>query len=87
MTVLYRCKTPTNLICRCGKVARRLRALGIEFEEVRVPYLKRDRPEVEELTDQRWVPVLVHDGEVISDSHRILEHLDYIEHAGEKAAA
>jgi glutathione S-transferase len=79
VTVLYRCKTPTNLICRCGKVARRLDSLGIEFEEVRVPYLKRDRPEVEELSDQRWVPVLVHDGEVISDSHRILEHLDYLE--------
>ena len=79
MTVLYRCKTPTNLVCRCGKVARRLRAAGIEFEEVRVPYLKRDRPEVEELSDQRWVPVLVHEGEVICDSHRILEHLDHLE--------
>ena len=86
MTVLYRCKTPTNLVCRCGKVARRLRSLGIEFDEVRVPYLKRDRPEVEELTDQRWVPVLVHDGEVISDSHRILEYLDRVEDQ-EKVAA
>jgi glutathione S-transferase len=77
MTVLYRCKAPTNLVCRCGKVARRLQLLGIEFEEVRVPFLKRDRPEVEELSGQRWVPVLVHDGEVIHDSHRILEYLDY----------
>ncbi len=79
MAILYRCKAPTDLVCRCGKVARRLRSLGIDFEEVRVPYLKRDRPEVEELTDQRWVPVLVHEGEVISDSHRILEYLDRIE--------
>jgi glutathione S-transferase len=79
MTVLYRCKTPTNLLCRCGKVARRLDALGIDFDEVRVPYLKRDRPEVEELTGQRWVPVLVHDGQVIHDSHRILEYLDWVE--------
>jgi glutathione S-transferase len=80
MTVLYRCKAPTNLVCRCGKVARRLQALGIDFDEVRVPFLKRDRPEVEELSGQRWVPVLVHDGEVIHDSHRILEHLDRVEH-------
>jgi glutathione S-transferase len=80
MTVLYRCKAPTNLVCRCGKVARRLQALGIDFDEVRVPFLKRDRPEVEELSGQRWVPVLVHDGEVIHDSHRILEHLDWVEH-------
>ena len=79
MTVLYRCKAPTNHVCRCGKVARRLRSMGIDYDEVRVPFLKRDRPEVEELTDQRWVPVLVHDGETISDSHRILEYLEWAE--------
>ena len=65
-------------------MARRLRSLGIEYEEIRVPFLKRDRPEVEELTDQRWVPVLVLGDEVIHDSHRILEHLDRLEQ--EKAA-
>jgi glutathione S-transferase len=53
--------------------------MGIEFDEVRVPLRRRDRPEVEELTGQRWVPVLVHDDEVIHDSHRILEFLDFIE--------
>ena len=78
MTVLYRCKAPTNLVCRCGKVARRLQALGIEFDQVRVPFRKRDRPEVQELSGQRWVPVLVHDGEVIHDSHRILEYLERV---------
>jgi glutathione S-transferase len=83
MTVLYRCKAPSDLVCRCGKVARRLRSGGIEYQEVRVPFLKRDRPEVEELSGQRWVPVLVHDGQVIHDSHRILEYLDWV---GEEAA-
>jgi glutathione S-transferase len=82
VTVLYRCKAPTNHVCRCGKVARRLRSMDITFDEVRVPFLKRDRPEVEELTDQRWVPVLVHDGEVICDSHRILEFLEWSEERG-----
>jgi glutathione S-transferase len=53
--------------------------MGIEFEEVRVPFLKRDRPEVEDLTGQRWAPVLVHGDEVIHDSHRILEYLDWLE--------
>jgi glutathione S-transferase len=76
VTVLYRCKAPTNLVCRCGKVARRLHSLDIEYDQVRVPFLKRDRPEVEDLTGQRWVPVLVHDSDVIHDSHRILEYLD-----------
>jgi glutathione S-transferase len=79
VTTLYRCRAPTDLVCRCGRVARRLRSLGIEFEEVRVPFRKRDRREVQELTGQRWVPVVVHDGEVIHDSHRILEHLDRVE--------
>ena len=41
--------------------------------------LKRDGPEVEELTGQRWVPVLVHGDEVISDSHRILEYLNWLQ--------
>jgi glutathione S-transferase len=79
VTTLYRCKAPTDLVCRCGKVARRLRSAGIEFEEVRVQFLKRDRPEIDELTGQRWVPVLVHRDEVIHDSHRILEYIDWMQ--------
>ena len=77
MAVLYRCHAPTNLVCRCGRVARRLDELGIEYSEVRVALMRRHRPEVEELTGQRWVPVLVHGEEVVHDSHRILEYLDY----------
>jgi hypothetical protein len=33
VTTLYRCKAPTDLVCRCGKVARRMRALEIDFDE------------------------------------------------------
>lgn len=78
MATLYRCKAPSDHVCRCGKVARRLQALEIDYDEVRVPFLKRDRPEVQELTGQRWVPVLVHGDEVVSDSHRILEYLNWL---------
>ena len=39
MTVLYRCPTPTNHLCACGKVARKLDAKGIDFDQVRVPYV------------------------------------------------
>jgi hypothetical protein len=28
--VLYRCRMPTNVLCPCGAVARRLRKLGID---------------------------------------------------------
>jgi glutathione S-transferase len=85
MATLYRCKAPTDLVCRCGKVARRMRSMGIEFEEIRVAFLRRDRPEIEELTGQRWVPVLVDGDEVIHDSHRILEYLDWLERRKEVA--
>ena len=45
-----------------------------------MPFRKGDRTEIEELTGQRWVPVLVHgDGQVIHDSHRILEYLDWLD--------
>ncbi len=76
MTVLYRCPTPTNYLCACGKAARALNAKGIDFDQVRVPYRKSQRPEVEDLTKQRWVPVLVHGDEVIHDSKRIVEYLN-----------
>jgi glutathione S-transferase len=84
MAILYRCKTPTDWLCPCGRVARKLRAAGIEYAEVRVPMRKRDRDEVEELSDQRWVPLLIHGEDVICDSHRIVE---FIEHLQEREPA
>jgi glutathione S-transferase len=73
--VLHRCPTPTNWLCPCGRVARELRRHGIEHEQVRVPYRRRDREEVEALTGQSRVPLLVIGGETIVDSRRIVEHL------------
>ena len=78
MATLYRCRTPGNYLCPCGRVARRLKREGLDFDQVRVPYSRRDRPEVEELTGQRYVPVLVHGEEVVHDSHRIVEYLDWV---------
>jgi glutathione S-transferase len=75
--VLYRCRTPTNVLCPCGTVARRLGKLGIEYRTKRVPYKKAARPEIEELTRQRRVPVLVDGEEVVHDSRRIVQYLDW----------
>jgi glutathione S-transferase len=77
VATLYRCTTPTNWLCPCGKIARALTKDNIAFEEVVVPQRRSRRPEVEALTDQRRVPVLVIDGEAICDSRRIVEHLAY----------
>jgi glutathione S-transferase len=59
-------------------VARVLKRDGIEFEQVAVPQRRSRRPEVEALTGQRRVPVLVIDGEAICDSRRIVEHLEFM---------
>ncbi len=75
--LLFRCPTRTNVLCPCGAVERRLRKLGLEHETERLPYNRRRRPEIEELTGQRRVPVLVDGDEVICDSKRILEYLDW----------
>jgi glutathione S-transferase len=72
---LYRCRTPTDWLCPCGRVARELRKAGVAHTEVRVGLRKAGRPEVEAASGQRHVPLLVIDGEAICDSRRIVEHL------------
>ena len=75
--VLYRCRTPTNFLCPCGAVERKLRKLGIEHRTERVAQLRSARPEIEELTKQRRVPVLVDGDEVVHDSKRIRQYLEW----------
>lgn len=75
-TKLYRCRTPTNWLCPCGRVARELRKAGEEVDEVRVPWRRGDRREVKALTGQEVVPVAVLAGDAICDSRRIVQHLE-----------
>jgi glutathione S-transferase len=83
--VLYRCPTRTNVLCPCGAVARKLGSLGLEYRVERLPYRRAKRPEIEELTRQRRVPVLVDGDEIIHDSRRIRQYLDW--KYGEEARA
>jgi glutathione S-transferase len=75
--VLYRCPTRTNVLCPCGAVARRLGKLELDYRTQRVPYRRSSRPEIEELTRQRRVPVLVDGDEVVHDSKRIIQYLEW----------
>jgi glutathione S-transferase len=75
VATLYRCRTPTDWLCPCGRVARELRRHGVEYEQARVPVRGRGRPEVVALSGQDRVPVVVLDGDAICDSKRIVEHL------------
>jgi glutathione S-transferase len=86
--VLYRCRTRTDRLCPCGRVARELRRRGVEFEERRVA--RGEREEVDALTGQDRVPLLVLGaseaavsplGETgaLCDSRRIVEHLRWLD--------
>ena len=75
--VFYRCRTPTNVLCPCGAVARRLDKLDLSYRVERVPYRRKDRPEITELTGQDRVPLLIDGDEVVHDSKRIVEYLEW----------
>jgi len=75
--VLYRCRTPTNFLCPCGAVARKLKQLDLAYRTERVSQRRRNRPEIVELTRQNRVPVLVDSDEVVNDSRRIRQYLDW----------
>ena len=72
--VLYRCPTRTNVLCPCGAVAQEAGEAGLEYRTERVPYRRSGRPEIEELTRQSRVPVLVDGDEVVHDSKRIIQY-------------
>jgi glutathione S-transferase len=85
--VLHRCKSLTNRLCACGRVARELARRGIEAEERRVPWRRGVREEVHALTGQSVVPVLEIDGEAICDSRRIVEHLRWRDDERKRASS
>jgi len=58
-------------------VARRLKRHGLEYRTERGQRRRSQRPEIVELTKMPYVPVLVDGEEVVSDSRRILQYLDW----------
>jgi len=85
--VLHRCKTPTDRLCACGRVARELARRGIEPEQRRVAWRRGEREEVEALTGQTVVPVLEIGGQAICDSRRIVEHLRRLDDERQRASS
>ena len=86
--VLYRCPTRSNVLCPCGAVARRLNRLELDYRVERLPYRRKARAEIVELTGHNRLPVLIDGDEVVSDSKRILQYLEwrYGESDGERDA-
>ena len=58
-------------------MARRLKRHGLAHRTERVPYKRSERPEIVELTRQNRVPVMIDGDEVIHDSKRINQYLDW----------
>ncbi|MFC7156087.1 glutathione S-transferase N-terminal domain-containing protein [Halomarina halobia] len=76
----------------CAKVTRKLDELGLEYESHMVPRSHAERTEVEEVSGQTGVPVLVdeeHGVEGMAESDDIVRYLEetYGERAGEDASA
>jgi glutaredoxin len=63
----------------CEYVVDRLDELDIDFESIWVEGLHSKRDEVKRVSGQRDVPVLIDDerGITMSESERIVEHLDH----------
>ena len=63
----------------CAKVKNKLAELDLEYDSVMVPGNKSQRDEVEEVSGQRGVPVLVdeeHGVDGMAESDDIVEYLD-----------
>ena len=63
----------------CAKVTTKLEELGLEYDSVMVPAAHSERTEVEEISGQTGVPVLVdedHDVEGMPESDDIVAYLE-----------
>lgn len=60
-----------------SRVRQRLTELGVDYVARQVPPDRDDRDELERVVGSRGIPALVlEDGTAISETDRILEHLD-----------
>jgi len=59
----------------CARVRQFLETKGLEYEKIDVPGAKEERDELERVSGQRLVPVLVDGDTVITDSMKIVAYL------------
>jgi glutathione S-transferase len=66
----------------CAAARQSIENVGAEVELVEVPYPRDERDEVERVSGQRRVPVLVDGDEVVVESRRVVRYL-YANYGGE----
>ncbi|WP_277553299.1 glutathione S-transferase N-terminal domain-containing protein [Halobaculum limi] len=71
----------------CAKVTNKLAELGLEYESVMVPRSHSDRTEVEEVSGQTGVPVLVDEDNGIEGMPESDDIVEYLEETYGDAAA
>jgi len=59
----------------CAAARQAIENVGAEVELVEVPYPRDERDEVERVSGQRRVPVLVDGDDVVVESRRVVRHL------------
>jgi glutathione S-transferase len=59
----------------CAAARQAIENVGAEVELVEVPYPREERDEVERMSGQRRVPVLVDGDDVVVESRRVVRHL------------
>ena len=65
------------MLCPCGAAERKLRKLRRRAPDGARPSAPVATPEIEELTGQTRVPVLVDGDEIVHDSKRIAQYLEW----------
>ncbi len=60
----------------CRMVRDKLDELDLEYEKISVPANPRDRMEVQSISGQPFVPVLVEGALVLDDEEKIIAYLD-----------
>lgn len=76
MKLYHRWKCPW-----CAAVRQGAENVGVELELIEVPRPREERDQVEAVSGQRRVPVLVDGDVVVVESRRIVRHL-YLTHGG-----
>ena len=70
----------------CAAARQGIDNVGVQVELIEVPYPREDRDEVEAISGQRKVPVLVDGETVVVDSRQIVRYL-YEKYGGERFRA
>ena len=60
----------------CIEVKQKLSSLGVSYDEVKVPDSHAQRTQVQEVSNQTYVPVLTDGEAILTETPDILAHLD-----------